>query len=97
MEVKISDLGKSILKRLDEIAKSKSEGEYGGKGEFKLPVNHIAGMKVPKGGSSCAKCKFLSEDKKNCGNKYWIKWNDGNTKLPAPADEYCSDWFESKI
>lgn len=71
-------------------------GEYGGKGKFELPDNHNAGMKVPKGGSSCANCKFLGEDKKSCGNKYWITWNGGDSKLPAPADEYCSDWFEAK-
>lgn len=96
MNVKISDLGTIIIKRLEEVSKSKQIGEYGGKGEFNLPDNHKAGMKVPKGGSSCANCKFLSEDGKNCGNKYWIAWNGGNAKLPAPADEYCCDWFKSK-
>jgi hypothetical protein len=91
-----SDLSKRILQRIEEASKKTQEGEYGGKGEFKLPQNHIAGIKVPKGGSCCANCKFLGEDKKSCGNKYWIEWNGGNSKLPAPADEYCSDWFESK-
>jgi len=80
------------LRLIKEAVKSK--GEYGGKGEFQLPGNHKAGMKIPKGGSSCANCKFLSEDKKNCLNEYWVKWNGGNSKLPVPADEYCSDWFD---
>ena len=91
-----SELSKRILKRIVESSEKNQEGEYGGKGEFQLPEEHKAGMIVPKGGSSCANCKFLSEDKKNCGNKYWIKWNGGDTKLPAPADEYCSDWFQPK-
>lgn len=70
--------------------------EFGGKGEFKLPDSHKAGMRVPKGGSSCASCKFLSDDKKHCLNEYWIEWNGGDSKLPLPADEYCSDWYVAK-
>ena len=67
--------------------------EYGG-GPFKLPSDHKAGMKVPKGGSSCASCKFHSKEDNTCGNEYWVAWNKGNNKIPAPADEYCSDWYE---
>jgi len=59
------------------------------------PASHEAGMRVPKGGSSCAKCRFLGRDGKTCDNYYWVEWNNGNNKLPAPADEYCSDWYES--
>jgi hypothetical protein len=70
--------------------------EYGNSGEFSLPLNHKAAMEVPKGGSMCANCKFLSKDKKNCGNKYYIKWNNGSPILPKPADQYCSDWYEPK-
>jgi len=68
-------------------------GKRGKSRSFDLPKNHKPGMVVPKGGSSCAKCRFLGEDGKTCDNKYFIKWN-GSNKLPAPADEYCSDWFE---
>lgn len=62
------------------------------------PADHRdkVGMRVPKGGSSCAKCEYLGKDGASCTNKYWIKWNNGNAKLPAPADEYCSDYFEAK-
>lgn len=66
---------------------------YGGK-KFELPKTHEAGMKVPKGGSSCANCRFAGADGKNCMNKYWVEWNGGETRLPAPADSYCSDWYE---
>jgi hypothetical protein len=62
---------------------------------FHLPFDHKPGMKVPKGGSSCAKCEYLGKDKKTCTNTYFIEWHGGD-KLPAPADEYCSDWFEGK-
>ena len=58
------------------------------------PDAHKAGMRVPKGGSSCASCKYL-EGKNKCNSTYFIKWN-GNNLLPVPADEYCSDWYEPK-
>ncbi len=67
---------------------------YGG-GEYNLPANHKAGLRVPKGGSNCANCKFLGIDKKTCTNNYWIEWNGGKAELPYPADEYCSDFWES--
>ncbi len=64
--------------------------------KFQLPDNHEPFMQVPKGGSSCANCKWLAEDKKNCTNKYFIKWY-GKSLLPQPVDEYCSDWFQPVI
>lgn len=57
------------------------------------PPNHVPAIKVPVGGSSCLKCRFLGEDKKTCKNKYYILWNNGSNKLLAPADRFCSDWF----
>lgn len=59
------------------------------------PPDHKAGMVVPKGGSSCSSCEYLGKDGKSCTNSYFIKWN-GSSILPAPADEYCSDYYESK-
>jgi hypothetical protein len=59
------------------------------------PPDHKAAMRVPKGGSSCMKCKFLGEDEKSCTSSYFLAWN-GSKILPAPADVFCSDWFESK-
>lgn len=43
----------------------------------------------------CANCKYLGPDSASCTNEYFVKWN-GSEKLPAPADEYCSDWYEPK-
>ena len=63
------------------------------KGEITYPPDHKPGMKVPKGGSSCSSCEYLSGGK--CTNEYFIKWN-GSGVLPAPPDEYCSDWYETK-
>jgi len=57
------------------------------------PANHKPAMKVPKGGSSCSKCRFVGADLKTCGNPYYRKYY-GTDKLPYPADEFCSDWFE---
>jgi len=64
-------------------------------GRAHYPKDHKPAMRVPKGGSSCAKCEYLGNDSKTCNNKFFIFWN-GSNKLPAPADEYCSDWFEAK-
>jgi hypothetical protein len=64
------------------------------KGPIEYPKDHQPGMKVPKGGSSCATCEYLTPDKE-CSNEYFVKWN-GSGKLPAPPDEYCSDWYEQK-
>ena len=51
-------------------------------------------MKVPKGGSSCSSCAYLKDaEKRICGNKYFIAWH-GSAKIPAPVDQYCSDWYE---
>jgi hypothetical protein len=59
------------------------------------PAGHKPGMKVPKGGSMCANCRFLKDDKVNCGNEYFIAWN-GGPKIPGKIDEYCSDWYEPR-
>jgi len=61
--------------------------------KYEFPPNHRPGMRVPTGGSSCSKCEYLRKDKKSCGNEYFIKWH-GNDVIPAPVNEYCSDWFE---
>lgn len=59
-----------------------------------FPEDHQPGMRVPAGGSSCAKCNWLADDGLSCTNDYFIKWNGGTGLLPYPANEYCSDWFE---
>ena len=87
------------LKVLQELIKNaEPEDSYGGKGPFELPSDHKAGMKVTKGGSSCSNCKFGDprEDGPHCLNTYWVKWNGGDDKIPAPADEYCSDFWQPK-
>lgn len=54
-------------------------------------------MKVPTGGSNCAKCTYVKgENDTQCGNEYFVEWNDDSTELPAAADEYCCDFFEAK-
>jgi hypothetical protein len=73
------------------------DGEYGGKGEFELPATHKAAMQVTKGGSSCKNCRFVDAENHACKNKYYIKWNGGDNKLPdLPLDEICSDWWEPR-
>ncbi len=92
----------SILKIATRIAKTPETlpgGEFGGKGSFVLPPEHKAGIEVPKGGSSCANCKFgeAKDDGPHCNNIYWIEWNGGDAKLPVEdPSTYCSDWWSSK-
>lgn len=59
------------------------------------PGDHKMGMRVPKGGSSCAKCEYVRNDNQDCAQKNFVAWN-GSPKLPAPANEYCCDFFETK-
>lgn len=63
-----------------------------GKGQVTYPPDHQPGMKVSKGGSSCLTCEYYKGDS-TCGNEYFKKWM-GSDKMPAPPDEYCSDWWE---
>lgn len=62
-------------------------------GEAVYPKDHKAGMRVPKGGSSCAVCEYL-KGPHECGNPHFIEWNDGPNFKP-PSDEFCCDWFEA--
>lgn len=57
------------------------------------PADHQVGMKVPKGGSSCAKCEYVSGTR--CRQEKWVRWNGSNV-IPAPTDSYCCDFFETK-
>jgi len=82
------------LKYFRSLIKAALEGKFGGD-TFDLPPEHRAGMRVPKGGSSCANCKFLVPGNK-CKNEYWVAWHGGDNKIPAPADEYCSDFYEPR-
>jgi len=61
------------------------------------PADHRnqAAIRVPKGGSSCSSCKFLGEGD-TCKSEYYVKWNNGDNKLLAPADSFCSDWYTPK-
>jgi len=81
-------LWESYLRYLHE------QNTYGGKGKFELPSSHIAAFEIPKGGSSCASCKWVSIDMKSCANPFFIEWNGGDTKLPVSADRFCSDWYQ---
>lgn len=60
---------------------------------FEVSPGHQFSMTVPKGGSACSKCKFVSKDGKSCDNEYYKKSRGGDGALPAPADEFCCDEF----
>src|SRR6516225_9664014 len=67
-----------------------------------FPANHQAGMRVPKGGSSCQNCKFLKDEEAGtCGEENFIAWGndekpEGSDKIPHPLDSYCSDWYQPR-
>jgi hypothetical protein len=48
-------------------------------------------MRVPKGGSNCAKCEYVQGQ--NCKEEHFIQWN-GGVRIPAAVDSYCCDFFE---
>lgn len=73
---------------LSRLANAKSMQQ-----NFTLPPNHQPGMRVPVGGSSCSTCRFLGDDGVSCMNSYFQQWH-GSAVLPAPANSYCSDWYE---
>lgn len=86
--------------KIDRLSKDELLSRYDNEGisaaaQATYPSDHVAGMRVPKGGSSCAKCEYLADNKTDCTNAYFQKWN-GSPKIPLPIDEYCSDWFEPK-
>lgn len=69
--------------------------------KIEVPAGHQLGMGVPKGGSSCAKCKYVSADHERCSMTLWVDapkakgGGGGSSKLPKPADEFCCDMFEA--
>jgi len=66
---------------------------YGGPGEMVLPPTHKAGLKVPKGGSCCANCKWWNKEEQICSSTYYVEWA-GTNKIPYKANEYCTNWWE---
>lgn len=69
----------------DQLPKQHSKPTY--------PADHQPGMKVPQGGSMCANCKFLGDDRKTCTQEDFVKWN-GSDVIPGEIEEYCSDFYE---
>jgi hypothetical protein len=63
-------------------------------GKATYPESHAIGMIVPKGGASCLNCAFLAYNKKDCASAHFIQWNNGDTRIPLPPDQYVSDWWE---
>lgn len=71
---------------------------YGG-GEYEVPSDHLAAMKVPNGGACCTNCEYWAKGKNGeegkCLNKMYEKWA-GTASIPEDPNEYCSDWWEPK-
>ena len=69
--------------------------DYGGEGPMVLPPNHKAGLKVPKGGSCCANCKWWDKENQVCTSTYYAEWA-GTNQIPYSPLEYCTNWWEPK-
>ena len=70
-------------------------------GDFILPPHHDPGLRVPRGGSSCANCKYVYYPASSgarlgpphCWEPSYVLWNKG-TRIPVEdARDYCSDWW----
>jgi hypothetical protein len=68
---------------------------YGG-GQYEVPSNHKAGLRVPVGGSCCKNCKYWNDSDNKCGNKFYQNWSETDGEIPFPPNEYCSDWWEPR-
>jgi hypothetical protein len=68
---------------------------------------HLIGMEVPRGGSSCASCRYLVDafgrrtgDGRNCSLALWVNapkrdgGGGGDPELPLPANRWCCDGYE---
>lgn len=81
--------------KLKELITTITES-FGGPGKMILPANHKAGLKVPKGGSCCANCKYWDTENEVCTSKYYQKWAKTD-KIPYAPNEYCTNWWEPNI
>ncbi len=88
------------LKEADDKAKAPDvtveQLKAGGKGPLSFPRDHVAAVRVPKGGSCCKNCKYVDPEAHACKSAHYVRWNGGESKLPADLalDEICSDWYE---
>ena len=60
-------------------------------------LKHFGGT-VPNGGSNCAKCSFLADNKTDCRNKKFQAWQKAMGSktpnvIPGKIDEYCCNFF----
>lgn len=94
-------VGRTYLKIIaqqapEEAPEGSDDPNYGGKGAFNLPADHVAAMEVPKGGACCEKCVYVDAENHQCLEPNYIEWNGGDPKLPdLPLDQICSDWFKA--
>jgi hypothetical protein len=66
---------------------------YGG-GPYRLPLSHRPLMQVPRGGSSCANCRFVDVRRHACVEPHFVRWNGTGALPDLPLNQICSDWFE---
>jgi hypothetical protein len=76
------------------VAKSTCVPLDTGTGEACYAPSHEVGVIAPKGGTSCANCKFVLGQ--YCGSTPWVEWF-GSKRIPVPVDEYCCDFWEVSL
>lgn len=91
----LKKIASRVARRLPIVA-ADDQPNYGGKGPFNLPADHVAAMEVPKGGACCEKCVFVDAENHACKQPDYVTWNGGDPSLPnLPLDQICSDWFQA--
>lgn len=64
---------------------------------FVIPARYGFGVEVPKGGSSCSTCFYVSKDAENCNNALFRRV-EGTAKLGDKADAYCCPlWIQKDV
>lgn len=60
-----------------------------------VPNSVAFATEVPKKGASCATCRFLSKDQKNCTNSFYVEHSGMGSKLGRKPKRWCcSGWEE---
>jgi len=74
--------------KLSELILKEGPAEY--------PADHKPVMRVTKGGSMCANCKWWTAAGHKWSKKYWLTCHDGAEEITYPDAEICSNWLYEK-
>jgi hypothetical protein len=79
---------------VDERSRSRSPMHGGPEVKIDVPDDHLPLIPTPKGGSSCANCRFVDAEAHECNSPEYVEWNGGPELPSRDLDSMCSDWWE---